>query len=131
MGVERQAGKVPRKVQFLPSVRVRRVHFNRSIEVAVHIQTANRQHPAIGQRYQRGIPAAMGHVFGSRPLLCSRIEYDSVGTAGHMVWIGFRAAGGKQSTISKKTIAAAKEIENPAVVALDGERVKIVLISAG
>ena len=73
----------------------------------------------------------MGHVRGSRPLLGSGIEYDRVRTAGNMARVGLRTARGKQSPISQKAIAAAKEIEDPSVVTLDRDRVEIVLVASG
>jgi hypothetical protein len=73
----------------------------------------------------------MGHASGSRPLLGSGIEYDRVGAAGNMARVGLRTARGKQPPISQKAIAAAKEIEDPAVVALDRDRMEIVLVASG
>src|SRR5664280_1420147 len=71
----------------------------------------------------------MGHVPGPRPLLGRGVEQDSVGATGDVAGVGQGAAGGEQPPVGEEAVAAAEEVEDLPVVALDGDGVKEVLVT--
>ena len=124
MRVQRHAEEQPtlRHRQVVPGVGGGVVDLERGVERAVGVvEPADGQHPAVGQRQQRRVPAAVGHLAELVPLAADRIEPQGVGAPEVAVPVaGIRQvpAGRQQAPIRQEAVAAAEEVERLAVGSL-------------
>jgi hypothetical protein len=105
------------------------VNFEQRVEVAVGVVlAAHRQHMPVGKEQQLRIPPAVGHGRGRSPLLGDRVEDRGLLLAEVVSGVVVLCSPGrKQAPIGEERVAAAEEIEWPAILAEDRGRVTEIL----
>src|SRR5437588_6216505 len=123
-GQSDEVGSSWRRGTILPSVGRRVVDLEAVIGVGMLVLAADGEHPAVGQRQQRRIPAAGGHRGAVGPALSRRVEARGFALAGVVAAVvGLVAACREQAPVSQEGVTAAEEVEGAAVAAPDGWRV--------
>src|SRR5260370_38598926 len=83
MRVERQAGESAREMMQCPLIRGDGVNLERLVVGAVEPfgQSAGSENSAIAKRYERRIPASVGHLAGKGPALALWVKHVGIPTA--------------------------------------------------
>src|ERR1700738_3895355 len=116
MPVERQASESGREMMQCPLIRADGVNLKRLVVGAVEPfgESASCENPAIAKRYERRIPASVGHLAGKGPALALWVKHRGIPAATVRI-VTQRAARGQQSTVGQERIAAAEQTERPII----------------